>query len=106
MSDPKAGGPNAGNPKAGQTPADGQPGAGARPVEAMSFEEAMAELEEVVSRLEHGEASLDESITLYERGALLRAHCDARLKAAEERVEAITLDDRGQPRGTKPVEGL
>jgi len=71
----------------------------------MSFEEAMRELEGVVARLEHGEATLEESIALYERGARLRAHCEARLKDAEERVERITLQN-GQPVGTVPVEGL
>ncbi|MDO5529959.1 MAG: exodeoxyribonuclease VII small subunit [Paracoccus sp. (in: a-proteobacteria)] len=71
----------------------------------MSFEDAMKELEGVVSKLERGEATLDESIALYERGAMLRAHCEARLKAAEERVEKITLN-AGQPTGTTPVEGL
>lgn len=74
-------------------------------IAAMSFEAAMKELEGVVSRLEHGDASLEESIALYERGAKLRAHCDARLKDAEERIERITLAG-GQPTGTVPVEGL
>lgn len=71
----------------------------------MSFEQAMKELEATVGRLEHGEATLDESIALYERGARLRAHCDTVLRAAEERVEKITLA-AGQPTGTVPVEGL
>ncbi|MDO5642024.1 MAG: exodeoxyribonuclease VII small subunit [Paracoccus sp. (in: a-proteobacteria)] len=70
----------------------------------MSFEDAMKELEGVVSRLESGNASLEDSIRLYERGALLRAHCEARLRAAEERVEKITLA-QGQPVGTTPAEG-
>ena len=74
-------------------------------IASMSFEEAMRELEGVVARLEHGEATLEESIALYERGAKLRAHCEARLKDAEERVERITLQN-GQPSGTVPVEGL
>lgn len=74
-------------------------------IAAMSFEAAMKELEGVVSRLEHGDATLEESIALYERGAKLRAHCDARLKDAEERIERITLTG-GQPTGTVPVEGL
>lgn len=72
----------------------------------MSFEEAMKELEATVGKLEHGEATLEESIKLYERGALLRAHCDKVLRAAEERVEKITLAANGQPVGTVPVEGL
>lgn len=74
-------------------------------LDALSFEDAMKELEGVVNRLEHGEATLEESIALYERGARLRAHCEARLKDAEERVERITLAG-GQPTGTVPVEGL
>lgn len=74
-------------------------------IAAMSFEDAMKELEAVVNRLEHGEATLEESIALYERGARLRTHCDARLKDAQERVERITLTG-GQPTGTVPVEGL
>lgn len=72
----------------------------------MSFEEAMKELEATVGKLEHGEATLEESIRLYERGAALRAHCDTVLRAAEERVEKITLAANGQPSGSVPVEGL
>ena len=71
----------------------------------MSFEDAMKELESVVSRLESGNASLEDSIKLYERGAALRTHCEARLRAAEERVEKITLA-QGQPTGTTKAEGL
>ena len=71
----------------------------------MSFEDAMKELEAVVSRLESGNASLEDSIKLYERGAALRAHCEARLRAAVERVEKITLA-QGQPTGTTKAEGL
>ena len=72
----------------------------------MSFEEAMKELEATVGKLEHGDATLEEPIALYERGAALRAHCDAVLRRAEERVEKITLAANGQPAGTTPVEGL
>lgn len=72
----------------------------------MSFEDAMKELEATVGKLEHGEATLEESIALYERGAALRAHCDAVLRQAEERVEKITLAANGQPANTTPVEGL
>lgn len=75
-------------------------------IKSMSFEEAMKELEATVGRLEHGEATLEESIQLYERGALLRAHCDTVLRAAEERVEKITLAANGQPTKAVPVEGL
>ena len=72
----------------------------------LSFEEAMRELGATVGKLETGEATLEESIALYERGAALRAHCEARLREAEERVEKITLAANGQPAGTTPVEGL
>ncbi len=76
------------------------------PVDQMTFEQAMKELETVVSKLERGDVALDESISLYERGAALKARCEAELKRAEEKVAAITLDANGQPTGTKPVEGL
>lgn len=76
------------------------------PVAEMTFEEAMKELEQVVGRLERGDVALDESITLYERGAALKKRCETKLKEAEEKVAAITLDDSGQPAGTTPVEGL
>ncbi|WP_172327704.1 exodeoxyribonuclease VII small subunit [Mangrovicoccus sp. HB161399] len=72
----------------------------------MSFEEAMAALESVVSQLEQGEVGLEDSIKLYERGAELKAHCETKLKQAEEKVAAITLDRNGEPSGLKPVEGL
>lgn len=75
-------------------------------IKALSFEDAMKELEAVVGKLEHGDATLEQSIALYERGAKLRRHCEARLKEAEERVEKITLDSAGQPTGTTPAEGL
>jgi exodeoxyribonuclease VII small subunit len=74
------------------------------PVEKLSFEEAMRELERVVSQLEAGDVALEDSIRLYERGAKLKAHCEARLKAAEEKVAAITLDESGQPKGAEPVD--
>lgn len=72
----------------------------------MSFEEAMAELEAVVGQLERGDVALEQSIALYERGAKLKARCEVKLKEAEEKVAAITLDADGNPTGTKPVEGL
>lgn len=76
------------------------------PVEEMSFEAAMAELEQVVTQLERGEVALEASIALYERGAKLRARCETKLKEAEEKVAQITLDADGNPTGLKPVEGL
>ena len=71
-----------------------------------SFEQAMAELEQVLGQLERGDVALDESIALYERGAALKKRCEQKLKEAEEKVAAITLDGDGNPTGTKPVEGL
>ncbi|WP_323770541.1 exodeoxyribonuclease VII small subunit [Antarctobacter sp.] len=76
------------------------------PVEEMSFEQAMTELEKVVGMLERGDVALEESIGLYERGAQLKKRCEQKLKEAEEKVAAITLDGDGNPVGTKPVEGL
>ena len=75
------------------------------PVTDMSFEQAMAELETGVSRLESSQVALDDSIKLYERGAELKKHCEMKLKAAEEKVAQITLDPNGKPDGLKPVEG-
>lgn len=75
-------------------------------IEAMTFEEAMAALEELVLRLERGDVPLDESIALYEQGARLKKRCETKLKEAEAKVAAITLDPEGQPTGTAPVEGL
>jgi len=77
-----------------------------KPVEEMSFEEAMAELEAVVGQLERGDVALEDSIKLYERGAALKARCEVKLKEAEEKVAAITLDANGNPTGTTPVEGM
>jgi exodeoxyribonuclease VII small subunit len=65
------------------------------PIDSLSFEAALQELEHLVARLESGQASLDDSITLYERGAQLKAHCDARLKSAQMRVDQIVETPSG-----------
>lgn len=75
------------------------------PVSEMTFEQAMAELEKVVGQLERGDVPLEDSIRLYERGAELKKRCETKLKEAEEKVAAITLDKEGTPTGTQPVEG-
>lgn len=75
-----------------------------QPVEKMSFEEALKELEMVVGQLERGEVALEESIALYERGAALKARCEAKLAEAEEKVAKITLSAEGQPTGTVPLD--
>ena len=77
--------------------------AGSTPVAEMSFEAALSELEQVVARLESGNVALEESITLYARGADLRAHCEERLKAAEARVAEIAQGPDGALR-SRPVE--
>jgi len=71
----------------------------------MSFEDALRALEDVVRRLEGGEVPLDESIALYARGEDLRRHCQARLDAAQERIEKIVGGADGKPTGTVPFEG-
>jgi exodeoxyribonuclease VII small subunit len=76
-----------------------------KPIAAMSFEEAMAALEQVVGALERGDVPLEQSIALYERGAALKAHCAAKLKDAEEKVELIRAQE-GRAVGTTPVEGM
>jgi exodeoxyribonuclease VII small subunit len=66
-------------------------------IAAMSFEQALAELEQIVARLESGQAPLEDSIRLYERGAALKAHCEQRLEAARLRVEKIVVGAGGAP---------
>jgi len=74
-----------------------------RPVEQLTFEEAMAELEAVVNRLEGGNEPLDASIALYERGAALKARCEAKLRDAELKVEKIVAEG-GAASDTAPFE--
>jgi exodeoxyribonuclease VII small subunit len=70
----------------------------------MSFEDALRALEQVVARLEGGEVPLDESISLYERGEELRKHCQARLDAAQARIEKIVAGPDGKAAGTQPFD--
>ncbi|NNG03777.1 MAG: exodeoxyribonuclease VII small subunit [Inquilinus sp.] len=58
-------------------------------VKALSFEDALQELDEIVKRLESGQSKLDDSIAAYERGSLLKAHCEAKLREAQMRVDKI-----------------
>lgn len=69
----------------------------------MSFEQALAELEQIVARLESGQAPLEDSIRMYERGAALKAHCETRLEAARLRVEKIVVGGGGA-QGIEPAE--
>ncbi len=75
-----------------------------RPVSELSFEDALRELEQVVGRLERGDVPLEDSIALYERGAALKARCEAKLAEAEEKVAKITLNAEGQPTGVTPLD--
>jgi exodeoxyribonuclease VII small subunit len=70
----------------------------------MSFEEALRALEDVVRKLETGEVPLEESISLYERGEQLRRHCQARLDAAQARIEKIVQGPDGKPTGAVPFD--
>jgi len=75
-----------------------------KPVEEMSFEEAMTALEDVVRQLESGDVPLETSIALYERGAALKTHCASKLREAEAKVAKITLNETGDPTGTEPLD--
>ncbi len=75
----------------------------AMPVDELSFEAALKELEQIVSRLEQGEVELEDSIALYERGQALKAHCEKKLKAAESRLEKI-VHGGGTATGSEPMD--
>jgi exodeoxyribonuclease VII small subunit len=64
-------------------------------IAAMSFEDALSELEKIVAVLESGKAPLERSIEVYERGAALKAHCEKKLEAARLRVEKIVVGSGG-----------
>lgn len=73
-------------------------------IDGLSFEAALAELEQIVRGLEAGSEPLDTSIELYQRGDALKRHCEARLKAAQERIEQISIGADGRPAGTVPFD--
>ena len=77
---------------------------GTADISALSFEDALKELETIVDRLEKGDVELEASISIYERGEALRAHCDKLLRSAEARVEKITLNQDGAPSGVEPLD--
>jgi exodeoxyribonuclease VII small subunit len=70
----------------------------------LNFEDALKELEDIVSKLEGGQVSLEQSISMYERGEKLKQRCEALLKDAEMRIEKITLSADGKPKGTEPLD--
>lgn len=73
-------------------------------VDALSFEKAIEELETIVKRLEEGKVPLEESVAIYERGEALKRRCEDLLRQAEARVQKITLDASGKPKGTEPLD--
>ena len=77
---------------------------GATEIKKLSFERAIEELESIVKRLEEGKVPLEESVTIYERGEALKRRCEELLRQAEARVEKITLDASGKPKGTEPLD--
>ena len=73
-------------------------------IKTLSFEKALALLEEIVAKLESGKVDLEESIKIYERGEALRKHCETKLAEAEARIEKITLGADGKPTGVAPLD--
>ena len=65
----------------------------------MTFEEALAELEEIIRRLEGENTNLNDAITAYERGTALKRHCDDKLRDAQEKISRIKLDEAGSVTG-------
>ena len=74
------------------------------PVEALPFEQALSELESIVQRLVRGDVALEESIAIYERGEMLKVHCETLLKKAEARIEKISAGADGKASGTVPLD--
>lgn len=72
-----------------------QPDQQSSEISAMNFEQAMAELDSIVQRLEAGRVPLEESIAIYSRGMALKQHCEAKLKAASEKIESIAVGANG-----------
>jgi exodeoxyribonuclease VII small subunit len=66
-------------------------------IAALSFEQALQQLEQIVQRLEKGQVDLEDSISIYERGTALKAHCEAKLRDAEARIEKIVIGPGGAP---------
>ena len=76
----------------------------AAPITALPFEKALAELEEIVKRLERGDVPLEDSIAIYERGEALKKQCEALLAKATARIEKITIGPDGQAAGTATLD--
>ena len=73
-------------------------------VQHLAFEQALQQLEQIVSKLENGNVGLEDSIAIYERGEALKARCDSLLKKAEARIEKISVGPDGQATGLSPLD--
>ncbi len=80
-------------------------GAKQKKIAALSFEKALARLEEIVNQLEQGQAGLEDSITLYEEGMILKTHCERKLEQARMRVEKVSLN-AGKAAGLEPADDI
>ena len=65
-------------------------------IKQMSFEDALSELDSIVSTLEQGSNKLDDAVRAYERGTILKQHCESKLKEAKERIEKISVNISGE----------
>ncbi len=74
------------------------------PIEKLSFEESLQELESIVDRLESGQGSLDDAIAAYERGSMLKKHCQRKLDEARMKVEKIRLPEDDNPAEVEPFD--
>jgi exodeoxyribonuclease VII small subunit len=74
-------------------------------IKTMSYEQALGELETIVSALEQGDVALEKSIEIYERGETLKKHCEKLLGAAEAKVEKIRVGADGTAKGSEPLDG-
>lgn len=88
-----------------QAPSIQAPSPSAKDIAGLSFEDALAQLEEIVHKLEGGDVPLEDSIRIYERGAALKAHCEQKLREAELKVERILLGPDG-PKGVERADEL
>ncbi len=74
-------------------------------IKKLSFEDAMAALEDIVQKLESGDVGLEDSLDIYARGAQLKRHCEEKLRSASARIEKIVLDENGQA-ATAPADDV
>lgn len=70
------------------------------PIDQLTFESALAELETIVRNLEKGETALEDSIAAYERGVALKSHCEKKLREAQAKIEKISINSDGSVKTT------